>query len=323
VKKSAALGIIISIVFLILAVRNINFSEFLAAMKQARFIYIIPAVIIYISGFLFRAVRWQFIMEPVKKIKFHSSFSVVMIAWMANNLLPARLGEIIRAYVIGKKEQISKSASFATIIIERILDGLTIILFFFIMALLLDLPLWEQKTGYIAGALFIGILIFLILIKTKQIHKSKPVNFLVNIFPDKISDKIPYILNRFAKGLDFFSTGKKQVFTALLSLLIWLLEACTFYLVIKSLNLPLPWYAAFQALIIINLGILIPSSPGYIGTYHYFCILALSIFGIEKEPALTYAIIIHALQFISVTSLGLFFTYREGWNLQKLKEAQP
>jgi len=321
-RKSAILGILISIVFLILAFRNINLKEFSGALTQAHFIYIIFAFSIYLTSFLIRAVRWKIILRPVKNIKFSSSFSVIMIAWMANNLLPARLGEIIRAYVIGKKENISRSASFATIIIERILDGLTLILIFVLLTIFLQLPDWEKRIGLIAGAFFIGSLLFLILMKTIKIHTAKPVIFIINLFPKKISEKIFYIINRFAEGLDFFSMRKEQFQSIILSMFIWLIEGITFYFIIKSLQLQIPWYAAFQTLVIINLGILIPSSPGYIGTYHYFGILALSIFNVGKESALSFAIIIHALQYISVTSIGLFYTYKEGWNLKKLKEAR-
>lgn len=123
------LGIGISVLFLFLAFRKVNLHELKKALESANYIYLIPAILLTILSLWIRAFRWQYILQPVREIRVSSLFSATMIGFMANNLLPVRLGEFVRAYTIGEKERISKSSSLATIVVERIFDGITILSF--------------------------------------------------------------------------------------------------------------------------------------------------------------------------------------------------
>ena len=150
-------SVLISTLFLILAFNRVNLYELKDTLETANYIYLIPAVLLTILSLWIRAVRWGYLLQPVKKININSLFSATAIGLMANNLLPARLGEFVRAYVIGKKELISKSASFATIVVERIFDGLTILLFFNVVAIFYaeSMPTWLRNSAYFASVIFL------------------------------------------------------------------------------------------------------------------------------------------------------------------------
>ena len=139
-KKKFIIGLLVSLVFLYLAFRKVDFSELWSALKGANYWYILPNIVLVILSMWMRAYRWKFMIHPIKKVGLGRLFSTVMIGFMANNVLPARLGEFVRAYSLGAKENISKSATFATIVIERIFDGFAIL---FILWLSLFCPLFR------------------------------------------------------------------------------------------------------------------------------------------------------------------------------------
>jgi uncharacterized protein (TIRG00374 family) len=116
------LGILSSGLFLYLAFRNVDLILVFKVFKKVKYLNIILVVFLTILGFYLRAIRWYYLMKPLKSIKISSLFSATMIGFMTNNILPARLGEVFRAYIIGRKENIKKTASFATIIVERVFD---------------------------------------------------------------------------------------------------------------------------------------------------------------------------------------------------------
>jgi uncharacterized protein (TIRG00374 family) len=158
------ISIIISIFFAILIIDKIDYNKTIGALHAANYAFIPIAVILSIVTNIVRTYRWKHIINPVKNISIPSLFSGVSIGYMANNLLPARLGEFVRAYIMGKKEGISKSATLATIVLERIFDGLALLFFLGIIAVLFSLPLWIKQAGIAAGAFFLLLFAFLIFI---------------------------------------------------------------------------------------------------------------------------------------------------------------
>ena len=146
-KKKFIIGLVISSVFLYLAFRKVDYSELWSALKEANYWYIIPNIILVILSMWMRAYRWRFMIDPIKKVGLSRLFSSVMIGFMANNVLPARLGEFVRAYSLGTKENISRSATFATIVIERIFDGFSLLFILWLSLLLSPFPDWVKKAS--------------------------------------------------------------------------------------------------------------------------------------------------------------------------------
>jgi hypothetical protein len=322
------IGILISIFFLYLAFRKVDIEETKRALRLANYYWLFPAVISYLIAFLMRGIRWKYLLLPIKKCKITNLVSTIIIGFMANCLLPLRAGELIRAYVNGKKENISKSSSLATIVIERVFDGLALVILLLVAFPFLGsaphsqhyLPQWLKKMIYVAWALFLAVLILLyIMLRSKELT-GRVIKKLFGFLKESVLEKILNLTNSFIEGLNILRQRKEILVVSSLSLLVWTFEGTTFYLGAKALNLSITYPQAYFTMVVIALGLMVPSSPAFIGVYEYFCITALGLFAIEKSLALSYAVLIHFLQVILIVGLGLFFLWKENLSLWKLKQ---
>ncbi|MDI6752332.1 MAG: lysylphosphatidylglycerol synthase transmembrane domain-containing protein [bacterium] len=317
--KKVIFSIAISVIFLYLALRNVHWLEVKESLFGANYLWMIPAIFFIAISFIPRAIRWQYLLEQEKRISVKSLFSVIMVGFMMNNVVPARIGDLARAFLLGKKEGISRSLSFGTIVLERIFDGIALVILFGIGLFFFPMPSWA-KGFVIIGLTIFGISILsLMLLKAKREAAVSLLTRLIGIFSKKISERMGYILHKFIGGLE--SLGKPDhIFLILFwSLVSWLLFGLEFHLLFFSFGISnLPFYAPYFVMAIVSLGTLIPSAPGYIGVFQAFCIAGLACFGIEKNLALSYSVAVHIAQYIPVTSLGLFFLAKEGISLSSL-----
>lgn len=311
-------GLIISALFLYLSFHKIDFGELGASIVRANYIYLIPAVLITIVSFWIRSYRWKFLLKSVKDIAMSNLFSATMIGFMANNLLPVRLGEFVRADAIGRKEKISKSASFATIVVERLLDGLTLLLFLIAVLLFFHFPRWVRTGGLLAFLFYIFILAFLLFLKMRTDQTLRWIGILLKLLPASISPKVEELLLSFIDGLKILSDGRRLLIVSLLSILLWLTAIFSIECVFYAFNFDLPLYAAFILLVVISFGVMLPSSPGFVGTFQYSCVVSLALFRIPKEEALSFSVILHASNFIPVTVVGLFYFWREHLSFKQI-----
>ena len=321
-------GILISIILLYLAFRQFDVEESKKVLKMANYYWLFPAVVTYFTGFLLRGIRWKYILLPIKKCKIVSLVPAIFIGFMANNVLPLRLGELIRAYVNGKKENISKSSSLATIILERVFDGLALVALLLVAFLLLgtglstqqSFPQWLKKLTYVAWALFLSLLGFLYIMMRTQELTAKVIKRLLGFLKEPVLDKILRLTHSFIEGLNVLRQRREILTVSFFSLLVWSLEGTTFYLGTKALNLSLSYPQAYLTMVIVALGVIVPSSPGFVGVYEYFCITALALFAIDKTRALSYALLMHLFQFTLIVSFGLLSLWSENLSLWRLKE---
>jgi uncharacterized protein (TIRG00374 family) len=321
-------GILISTFFLYLAFRRFDIEEGKRALKMANYIWLFPAVISYMIAFLMRGIRWRYLLLPIKKCKVIDLVSTLSIGFMANNLLPLRVGELIRAYVNGKKENISKSSSLATIVIERVFDGLTLVVLLLAAFLFLGsasypqhtFPGWLKKMTYLAWVIFLGTLILLYIMMRAKELTGKVIKKVFGFLKEPVLKKILDLTSSFIEGLNILRQRRKILTVSSFSILVWTFEGTTFYLGAKALNLSITYPQAYLTMVVIALGVMIPSSPAFVGVYEYFCITALALFAIDKSLALSYAVLLHFLQFSLIIGFGLFFLWKENLSLWKLKE---
>ncbi len=321
-KWKFGLGIIISAVFLYLAFRKVDTGELAQAFKMANYWYVIPAAALSLLSIWFRVVRWRYLMNPIKKIGMLSLSSSTAIGFMSNSLLPARLGEIIRAYVIGQKEDISKSSAFATIVLSRIFDGMTI-LFFFVIILIkysYNYPPWLNKAIYFAFIFYFFALAMILFMKIKTDMAAGIISLLLRPLPEKVNAKITEWTHSFIKGLASIKSIKNLGLVSLFSLLIWVPNAFIIYIVAHSFGINIPINAAFFMLVIFTFGMMIPSAPAFIGTIQYFSVAGFSLFGVSKASALSFSVVYHLTTFLPITVAGLIFLFIEGYSLVELKK---
>jgi len=305
------LGLLISVAFLYIAFHNVDLSLLYLSIKSTNILFFIPIVVLTFSFYLIRALRWFHLLEPIKKIGLFSLFSSTVIGFAANCVLPARLGEFIRANYIGRMENISKSSSLATIVIERLFDVFTILLMVLFVVLFNDFPSeWKSiekalKTGGFFLLILFIISIFLLIGLKKKTHTFLTIfkHFLF-FLPHSIQQRIIDILKDFSTGLVLVKGPSQLLAVIFYSLTLWCLTAFQIYILGFSMGISLPFLAPFFILILLCLSVTLPSAPGYIGTFHVACQYALIFYGFSKEKALSMAILLHAAGFIPTIILG-------------------
>ncbi len=319
-RITGLLGFLLTVVFGGLALYRLDLREVGSALLEANYLFVVPALLVTFCGYLLRAARWRVILAPSKEVSTGRLFPLLIIGFAVNNLLPARIGEFARAYLLGEKEGVSKSLSFATVVVERILDGLTLIFSLFLVSLLFALPGWGRKMGLLSALFFGGALAFLFLLLYGREQTSRVVKWLAN--PLGLADRAIQVADSFVGGVEALRRGHLVPGLVLLSTLVWSCET-TSYLFL-TLAFPISFSpltrvaAALFVMVVTNLGVLIPSSPGYIGTFHFFAMSALAVFGAARETALSYAVVSHAMQYLLVTGLGFLFLWRENLSLLRL-----
>lgn len=321
---SVAIGVVISILLLWALFRNIDFAELTRALKGANYVWLLPNILLIIFTMYLRSLRWKFMMAPIKQVPFPNLLAATCIGFMANNVLPLRLGEFVRAYSLSYQDkEISKSASLATIFVERmIFDLVALLLIFGLVLVVSDLQIDPRiRTGvFLAiGIAFIGIL-FVLALALKPTRASELLVKYLFFVPNRIKERIHRVILRFSRGLEFLSNRRSVSGVMLLTLLIWIIMGISNYFVFLAFDFSLPLSASFMLLVVVSIAILIPSSPGFIGVYHYAASATLQAYGISTESAVSFALILHAAQYVPITLMGAYFLKKEHLSLAKLEE---
>jgi len=318
-KLGLILSFFISIIFLLLALKKVNAKEIGESLLNATLLYFFLAIFITLIAFLLRAIRWRILLNPLKKLPLSMVFNATIIGFMCNYTLPARVGEVIRAYLIGARGNISKSAAFATIIVERVMDVFILTLFTAILLIFFPVPGYFKKIGVVIVILNTLIFILLVVMNKKTAVFIRIIEKPLSIFGEKIKEKIKTFLFAFIKGLKILENRSNFLLAALLSLGIWSITGLLFYVLFFSFPIRLPLHAAFLDMIVLTFGIMIPSTSGFIGTFQFFAKEGLMIFHVDPNIALSYSILLYASQFLLVVVVGLVSLWLWGLDFKDLK----
>jgi glycosyltransferase 2 family protein len=229
------------------------------------------------------------------------------VGFLAIVAMPARLGELARPYLITKKSQIKMSAALGTVFIERIFDSLTVLSVFVFVLFFSPLPQWLIRASFIFFFAIMMLFTIVILLIFKRDVFTRIINAFIKRFPEKFAVRVNPLINHFIDGFAIMTDPVRFSAVMFLSALIWLINGTAIYLLFLAFGFSLPPLAAFILMIILMVGIAIPAAPGFVGNWHYFCILGLTLFGITKTAALTFAVIYHFLSIGVVILLGLIF----------------
>ena len=313
------LGLLISGVFLYLALRGLRLQDVWDALKGAQYIWLIPGVIVYFMGVGVRAWRWQYLLKPVKLIPFKQSFEIVTIGYMGNNIFPARLGEVLRAVVLKRREEVPISASLATIIVERVFDGVVMLAFVFLN--LRALGNIEGSSGFVGSiqslavwgaVIFLGVLAAFLLAAMFPKQSERLINWFANrLIPARFREKLLGIAFQFLEGLDALRSPREALMIFVTSVIIWLFETGKYWFVMHAFNFEVSFFALMLMNGIVNLATTIPSAPGYVGTFDAPGIAVLEAFGIQKATAAGYTLVLHVALWFPITALGFYYFFPE------------
>jgi uncharacterized protein (TIRG00374 family) len=306
------IGLLISALFLYLAFRNVDLTRTWEVIRSASLFPLLLIVILTFFQYVIRAWRWRILLEPIKKIGFSNRLSSILIGFAANCVLPARLGEFIRANYMGRRENISGSSIFGTIVVERLFDGFTLLLILLIGLIGTSFPEeWRsisvslRATGFFLLFFYILVIIFLAGFK----YKAKPflniLDGLLFFLPNRFRTKITDMIWNFSLGLVLIKNPYQWFQAILYSLFVWFVNLYQIQLIEQSTGLGLPFMATFLIMAMASFGAMIPSAPGFIGTFHLSVQYGFIFYGVGKEEALSAAILWHAALFFPTMLFGL------------------
>jgi uncharacterized protein (TIRG00374 family) len=306
------LGAGISALCLTIALRNLHLGDVWLTLRTARYGWIVPGVIVYFFGVWARTWRWDYLLRPMKRVPLRRLFPVVVIGYMGNNVYPARAGEVIRAYVLRQREGISISASLATVVVERVFDGLVMLIFVFIALPFTPMPAWLQWMVIAASILFFGALAVFMVLAAKVEWAEAAYGWAIDrVVPQRFRQPVRGFADRFMTGLHSLRSGRGVVMIFATSIVIWLAETVKYWFVMHAFDFSVPFWVLMLMNGIVNLATTFPSAPGYVGTFDAPGIEILSIFGVERSLAAGYTLVLHAALWLPITLLGFWYMGHE------------
>lgn len=326
-------GILVSAAFLYFALRGLKLVEFWQVLKSANYWWLIPGVTVYFVGVWARAWRWHYMLRPLKSIPTRTMFPIVAIGYMGNNIFPARAGELLRAAVLNDRESVPISASLATVIVERIFDGVVMLGFVFLN--LSELARMTGNSGLVGNlnirdvalwgsVVFFGALLVFLLAAMFPLVTERLVNYLIDRFvPDRLREKTRGIALRFLSGLEALRSPQDALMIFLTTVVIWLLETGKYWFVMHAFQFSVSFFALMLMNGIVNLATTLPSAPGYVGTFDAPGIALLGAYGISIGIAASYTLVLHAALWFPITMLGAYYYFRQplrwGKDVEKLR----
>jgi uncharacterized protein (TIRG00374 family) len=304
-------GILISILCLGLSLKDVRFADVWEALQGANYVFVVVTVLMTAVGLFGRALRWQLLFYPTKDLPLSKVFAVLNIGYLLMNVLPARLGDVARAILLGELTGVSKARALSTIVVERVTDVLVILLFLASVVLFVPVPEWAAQSAMLVGVGFVGLAVVLVVLARQRERGLALLHRLAGLAPFLNRESVWKVVHSLLDGLDILRYWRPAGQLLIGSILIWFLGLIQFHSVILAFDLQVPVAATVFIMCITALGMTVPSSPGYIGVWEYIIILGLSLFGVDKSHALSYALVLHFSVYMTTTAMGVFSLWRE------------
>jgi uncharacterized protein (TIRG00374 family) len=308
------LGILISVVFVWIAVRGLALRDVWQQIKAANYWWLLPSVATYFIAVWARTWRWDYMLRPLKRIPLRRLFPVVVIGYMGNNVYPFRAGELLRSYVLRRREAVPMSGSLATVVVERVFDGLVMLLFVFVALPFTEIPGENLRSVVIIASIaFFGALVLffgLAAVPDLAFRLAQRVSDL--LLPYRTRRPLLEFTRRFLDGLESLRSFRNVLMIFFTSVIIWLLETVKYWFVMHAFPFEVSFFALMLMNGVVNLATTLPSAPGYVGTFDTPGIATLVLYGVPRDLAGAYTLVLHAALWLPITLLGAYYMIREG-----------
>ena len=318
--RHLGLSLVVSGGFLYLAFRNVELDELGEALGRVHGGWLCLAVILSLFIMVLRAWRWQLELRPLEHVPVGRLWVVTSVAYMAINLLPVRLGEVVRPWLLSRRSQVSISNVIGNLVVEKMLDSICIV--FYLLAGLLfieSLPVWVRR-GALVPAVIAGVFVSVVLLFWWK-GESFVDRWVLRLLPVRFGDRVKSILAAITAGMRILPNPGLLLAVFLVSLTLWFLPIVSSYIMIRAFDLSAPFSAALVIFIFISFGTALPNLPGMIGPYQYACQLALGIYGVSEVDGLAYGLVLNAVQFLTLIGQGLIALPIAGVSFSDMRQA--
>jgi hypothetical protein len=301
---------------------NLNFREVWRSIEGAHLPLIGAAVLVTMLTYIVRAWRWQALLAPIGHARFRNTFRTTVIGFTATFLLPGRLGEFLRPYLLARAEGFNTASAFATVIIERVLDLASVVLLFAYLLLTAELDVGREVklAGAISGALAVVAVCLLIASAGHPERLGRWAGRLVRVLPARARDAVTRFVHTFAEGLAVMRRPAPLIVAFGLSVLLWLSIDLGIWLTSRAFDLTFSFVGSFLVVMFLVVGVSVPT-PGGVGGFHKMYQFAVTtFFGAAADAAAACAIVLHAVSFVPISLMGLFFMAQDGLTLGGLRK---
>lgn len=334
-RLRAAVVLVLTVGLLAYFLRGADLGGVWAVTRHAHPLLLVAAIGITLVSYTLRALRWQYLLAPIGDTHFGVAFRTTVIGFAASFLLPARAGEVLRPYLLARREQLPATAAFATIILERLLDLVTVLLLFGVFVLLVDPASLSGNPriygdvkvgGLIASAASIAGLVVLFFLAGHPERLGRAALRVERVLPQRLARMVARLVESFAQGLAVMRQPGRLVVSLLLSLPLWCSIAAGIFITSHAFDITFSYLGSFLVMTLLVVGVAAPT-PGAVGGYHAMYKLAvMTFFSVDENRAVAAAVVLHAISFVPITALGLIFMAREGLTFGRIRamaESEP
>lgn len=316
--RKVVLSLFLGAVFLYLSFRNVAWNDLVAAFERFEVFWLAPAIAISLLLQIFRAWRWQLELLPLERIDLGRLWVVTSVAYMMINLLPARLGEVVRPWLLSRRSTVKFSNVVGNLVLEKTLDSVCIV-FFLLVGLITteNLPDWVRRGALVPAAVAAALAVLVVLLYVA----GEPFvdRWVVGRLPERFGASVKRVMRSFLDGMLILPDGRLLTAVFALSLIYWFLPILSSWIVILGFGFDVPFNAALMVFIFIGFGTALPNPPGMIGVFQYACVLALGLFGVPQAEAVAYGVMLNALQVLTLIAQGLVALPLAGVSLDDLR----
>lgn len=326
-KAGILIGVVISAALLVYLLSGLEWTVFFREMKKIQLAFIVPLFLLYILSSWIRAKRWHLLLPGGKNLSTRSLFNACVLGNLASYALPLRAGEFVRPWVLSRSQPISFAASFASVVTERVFDVLAMLTLLGICLFQIDNPPPLVTVGaQILAVLALGIASVMLLAYFKAeflLNLAEKIIAVVLSKMPQLRENIMNLAREFVGGLRAISSGKDLLLIIIWSYVLWLEFAFIYHIMLLAFGENPSLWVSQVLNVMIALAIAAPSAPGFIGTFQFGCVTALTgIYGYSQEFALAYSVFSHSLQVIFTALVGILCLKNEGLHFGELKRSK-
>jgi uncharacterized protein (TIRG00374 family) len=315
------IGLVISAGALFLTFRGLHWAEVGDALANANYALLALAVVLMPLAIYLRAMRWAVLFYPRRRMRIINLMGALSVGYGLNNLLPLRIGELARAYLIGKAENVSVAHALSTILVERTLDMLTVVVLLMLTLPFVDTPAWAKGPAILVGLGFLGLAVLLGVISASRERAMTLIARIVRFLPERFRERTEQAADAVIEGFTVLRRPVTMVQAAAWGAAAWLVSAAIMCVVLRAFDLDVPLTAGVFVLAATSLGMVVPSSPGYFGVFHAIAISSLvNVFDADRDLATSYALVQHAIIYLTPIVMGAAYLWykRDTWEQVRL-----
>ncbi|MFQ6023710.1 MAG: lysylphosphatidylglycerol synthase transmembrane domain-containing protein [Acidiferrobacterales bacterium] len=319
-RLSLVAGIALSVFFLWLSLKDTDFARIGQALARSELVFALPLLAALALFYWFKALRIRMLLIPIRPIRIQGILPAMMIGFAANNLLPARLGEVVRVYLLGRQHNLSKTSILATMVIERLFDLLAALGLLALVVIVTQVPGTLIKPGYFVGGLELALLCITTVMIMWTAVFVRLCQWATSFLPSALQSIVTRHIELGAAGTHALKQPRLLLGIGATSVVQNLLKAAAMYLGVLALGIDVPLSAALVLVALSIAAMTLPGAPGFFGTIQLCYVLALKPYGIDPSDAFAASIFYHVLEYFAVTATGFYYLKDIGQDLGRIRK---